>query len=262
MEDVPERAAVLQQLIVLTGPTLGSVVRVVAPVFVIGRAEQAHMRVEAEGVSRRHACLQRDEQGAMQVVDLDSCNGTYVNGKRVTVAPLRGGDRLRVGREIEFEFRIEHPNDKDTVELGMDRAERSVEANLATALHNLARMHLLSGEFDAALQPLQRARAHIASRPDVLPDELAAIDIDLAECQLGLNHVPQAHALAQAALEQPTRGGLECRLLCRVRFVVARCVYGQEQARARELALMARAVLEDTDVLAVRIDAWLETSRR
>jgi pSer/pThr/pTyr-binding forkhead associated (FHA) protein len=37
------------------------------------------------------------------IVDLDSTNGTRVNGSPVTSAPLRAGDRIRIG-EIEVVF--------------------------------------------------------------------------------------------------------------------------------------------------------------
>ena len=66
----------------------------------IGRAPNADFIVDATLVSRLHCRL---SAGAteLQVEDLESTNGTYVNGERVERAALKSGDRLGVG-EVEF----------------------------------------------------------------------------------------------------------------------------------------------------------------
>ena len=63
----------------------------------VGRATRADFIVDAALVSRLH-CRITAEAENLEVVDLSSTNGTYVNGKRVEHAKLRNGDRLRVGR--------------------------------------------------------------------------------------------------------------------------------------------------------------------
>ncbi len=63
----------------------------------IGRAPRADFIVDASLVSRLH-CRVSAGASALEVVDLDSTNGTYVNGLRVTRARLSDGDRLGVGR--------------------------------------------------------------------------------------------------------------------------------------------------------------------
>ena len=63
----------------------------------VGRAPRADFIVEAALVSRVHCRLTAgDEQ--LEVVDLSSTNGTFVNDTRVATAKLTKGDRLRVGR--------------------------------------------------------------------------------------------------------------------------------------------------------------------
>lgn len=63
----------------------------------VGRAPRADFIVDAALVSRLHCRLTaRDED--LEVVDLKSTNGTYVNDKRIQKAHLSRGDRLRVGR--------------------------------------------------------------------------------------------------------------------------------------------------------------------
>lgn len=63
----------------------------------IGRSASAELIVEAPLVSRLH-CQLTGRTDAIQVKDLGSTNGTFVNGKRVTTAELHEGDRLSIGR--------------------------------------------------------------------------------------------------------------------------------------------------------------------
>jgi pSer/pThr/pTyr-binding forkhead associated (FHA) protein len=64
----------------------------------IGRAPRADFIVEAGLVSRLHCRLTALPSGELEVQDLESTNGTFVNGHRVTRATLRQGDKLGVGR--------------------------------------------------------------------------------------------------------------------------------------------------------------------
>ena len=66
----------------------------------IGRSAGAEFIVEAAMVSRLH-CRLTAGATELEVVDLESTNGTFVNGERVTQASLKEGDRLGVGR-VEF----------------------------------------------------------------------------------------------------------------------------------------------------------------
>ena len=63
----------------------------------VGRAPRADFIVDAALVSRIH-CRLTATSNDLEVVDLSSTNGTYVNDKRVKKASLSAGDRLRVGR--------------------------------------------------------------------------------------------------------------------------------------------------------------------
>jgi len=63
----------------------------------VGRAPRADFIVDAALVSRLH-CRLTAGASELEVVDLDSTNGTFVNGTRTTRAVLKDGDRLGVGR--------------------------------------------------------------------------------------------------------------------------------------------------------------------
>jgi ABC transport system ATP-binding/permease protein len=63
----------------------------------IGRAPRADFILDVALVSRLH-CRLTAAADALEVVDLSSTNGTFVNDKAVQKATLAAGDRLRVGR--------------------------------------------------------------------------------------------------------------------------------------------------------------------
>jgi len=63
----------------------------------VGRATRADFIVDAALVSRLH-CRLTAGATELEVVDLDSTNGTFVNGTRTARAVLKNGDRLGVGR--------------------------------------------------------------------------------------------------------------------------------------------------------------------
>ena len=72
------------------------------PITHIGRGLVADVRLEDAQVSRRHAILAVRGDGA-RILDDRSFNGTFVNGRRVTVHYLTDGDVVRFGRAV-FRF--------------------------------------------------------------------------------------------------------------------------------------------------------------
>jgi pSer/pThr/pTyr-binding forkhead associated (FHA) protein len=64
----------------------------------IGRATGADFVLDAALVSRVHCRITALPTGELEVTDLDSTNGTFVNGARISTARLTAGDRLRLGR--------------------------------------------------------------------------------------------------------------------------------------------------------------------
>lgn len=72
------------------------------PITHIGRGLIADVRLEDSQVSRRHAILAIRGDGA-RLLDDRSFNGTFVNGRRITIQYLTDGDVLRFGRAV-FRF--------------------------------------------------------------------------------------------------------------------------------------------------------------
>jgi hypothetical protein len=64
-------------------------------IVVVGRLATCDTRLESSRVSRRHCCM--TPVGAeLEIKDLGSTNGTWINGRRVEVGRLRPGDVLSI----------------------------------------------------------------------------------------------------------------------------------------------------------------------
>jgi pSer/pThr/pTyr-binding forkhead associated (FHA) protein len=63
----------------------------------VGRAARADFILDVALVSRLHCRITAADEN-LEVVDLSSTNGTFVNDKRVAKAHVKTGDRLRIGR--------------------------------------------------------------------------------------------------------------------------------------------------------------------
>jgi pSer/pThr/pTyr-binding forkhead associated (FHA) protein len=99
------------------GPLAGRRVEV-ASALVLGR-EAADLVIDDPQVSRRHAGV-RPASGALEVEDLGSLNGTWVNGARIDgPTRLAPGDRVRVG---DTTFEVEGPAVPDAGGPGEGRA--------------------------------------------------------------------------------------------------------------------------------------------
>jgi hypothetical protein len=84
---------------VLEGIDKGRIFRELPTPVTIGREEGNILRLNDERVSRFHAKIQFDN-GEVILTDLESTNGTRVNGHVVQIRRLRAGDRVGVGRSL------------------------------------------------------------------------------------------------------------------------------------------------------------------
>ena len=89
----------------LTGRSAGQELKVPVSKFLIGRAEDCHLRPHSDLVSRHH-CVLLVEEGFCAVRDFGSKNGTLVNEERVVgQRELHNGDRIKIG-VLEFEIQL------------------------------------------------------------------------------------------------------------------------------------------------------------
>jgi DNA-binding CsgD family transcriptional regulator len=69
----------------------------VETVCIIGRGDDVHLQLSDIGISRRHAAL-HSVDAQLVIEDLRSCNGTYVNGQRISQPlALQCGDEIQIG---------------------------------------------------------------------------------------------------------------------------------------------------------------------
>ncbi len=92
------------RLTIKNGGFEGMTYEVSAEQTLIGRNPTTDITLLDEGISREHAIVIYDEESDdYSVEDLQSTNGTKVNGKRVRSSPLHDGDELQIGHTL-FEF--------------------------------------------------------------------------------------------------------------------------------------------------------------
>jgi pSer/pThr/pTyr-binding forkhead associated (FHA) protein len=84
---------------VLEGIDKGRIFRDLGTPVTLGREEGNALRLNDERVSRFHAKIQQDGDDII-LTDLESTNGTRVNGAVVQIRRLRIGDRVGVGRSV------------------------------------------------------------------------------------------------------------------------------------------------------------------
>ena len=91
----------MARLVYLNGEKMGQAVEV-KDGMVLGRQADCHLVLDDPKMSRHHARIIQ-EGGRYVVVDLNSSNGTFLNGVRIEKSTLSMGDRLRLG-STEFVF--------------------------------------------------------------------------------------------------------------------------------------------------------------
>lgn len=103
----------------------------------VGRsdAEEIRLRIPKDSVSRRHCELFRDEAGQVCIRDLESTNGTYVDGRQLkprVATPVSSGSVVKVGN-IAFivEYQVgpvgRSPHDSDTIPIDEATAAGELE---------------------------------------------------------------------------------------------------------------------------------------
>jgi two-component system, cell cycle response regulator len=88
----------------LGGLDVGSVVPFVGSVFVIGRDSKCNLILRDDGISRQHVEVKRTDDDFIIVRDLGSTNGTFIDGKKITEATLRDGEKVLLGRRTVLKF--------------------------------------------------------------------------------------------------------------------------------------------------------------
>lgn len=196
-----EASGQVRRLVVVHGPDgVGRTVVLDDTPRVLGRAGHAEgvLALADDELSRQHARFEGDE-----VVDLDSTNGTFVDGAPIRRAPLTNGTVVRAGGTLLLHEIIEaRPQDRyepPTAELlGPSPAMQRVRGEITrVARHGVS--VLIQGETGVGKERVAEA-IHLASgrRGPFIPVNCAALPADLVESEL-FGHVAGAFSGARAA---------------------------------------------------------------
>ncbi|MBL8822810.1 MAG: FHA domain-containing protein [Planctomycetia bacterium] len=98
---------------VIDGVDKGLQFKDLATPITVGREEGNSVRLNDERISRFHAKIQFD-QGDMILTDLESTNGTRVNGQLIHVHRLRVGDCVHLGRSVLLFGSLEEIAERET----------------------------------------------------------------------------------------------------------------------------------------------------
>jgi EAL domain-containing protein (putative c-di-GMP-specific phosphodiesterase class I) len=167
--------------------------------FSIGRDDAADLCIDSRRVSRRHAVI-NCEGGVYSIDDLDSTNGTFVNGERISDAKLQSGDVLVFG-DAEFTFNA-------------PQAERA--SCMVTQLMDPASWREPEGAADDTIYLVRRMHAMLMNRclrvrfePIVRFDSAGLFGHEMID---GLSAAPSHRAAEQRRLMQ-----IDCQLTARLR---------------------------------------------
>ena len=94
------------RLLVIAGPAKDSIIALAEGESTVGRDPMNAVALADASVSRKHCLLRREEDGRFQIKDLDSRNGTLVNGLTIKEEWLRHGDEIATGDSV-FLFLVE-----------------------------------------------------------------------------------------------------------------------------------------------------------
>jgi diguanylate cyclase (GGDEF)-like protein len=149
-------------LVVLSGPQTSDVCEIPeAGELVVGRDDDAPFRLVDAGISRRHARVFRTGSN-VNIEDLGSRNGVFVNGHRVERSLLTSGDVIQIGVGTTVQFNLGTPAD-------LEHRRRLAEAAQRDALPGIPNRR----SFDEALAGVvSGARRHGS------PVSLLVIDVD------------------------------------------------------------------------------------
>ncbi len=217
-------------LIVLQGSNVGEMYKIDGSELFIGRSVGVNIRLNDEGISRRHARI-INEGGQLFIEDLMSANGTLVNGEAVRRQPLQDGDKILLGSTTILKFTY-HDNLEESFQQKM--YEAALRDGLTKAFNKKYFLDRIETEFSFA----QRHQSSLS---------LVMFDIDFfKKVNDGFGHLAGDAALVGVSQVSHTMlrnedvfaryGGEEFGIICR----------GTPAANAAILADRLRAAVEAT----------------
>ena len=152
--------------------------------FRFGRDSDNDLQLHDSEVSRFHAELQPDGNG-FKVVDLESSNGTFVNGERSTSVRLSSGDRIQLGKtHIVFKVRGSETGNDYSAEIHFDD-NTAVESQILDSVVSsfggglpLADAGVLTGDNSQSKMEADTLRSHLQVMYQTTVAVSQTLDID------------------------------------------------------------------------------------
>jgi pSer/pThr/pTyr-binding forkhead associated (FHA) protein len=123
----------MAKLVVLTESLKGLAHELKVERTTIGRVEDNTFQIAESSVSSHH-CEILLKGNDVVVKDLNSTNGTFINGERVTEAPLRAGQTLRLG-QVELKLEGPAPTSKKQLDATMVIPQGVKRDEIGTGVH-------------------------------------------------------------------------------------------------------------------------------
>ncbi len=163
-----------QYLMVFHGETSTSFALPSSGSVLIGRSDEAHLRIDDHGVSRRHATLTMD-QGEARLADLGSHNGVWINDERIAASRLLlSGDSVTIGgATLVYHASISAPRQRRALDFPQLRTRLSEEVERAARFsHELTILVLapcaLPPRDDSERRSLETSVTRLMRRGDIL----------------------------------------------------------------------------------------------
>jgi two-component system, cell cycle response regulator len=152
--EAPNKGRQRELMVRLDSANAGEVWTLNREEFSIGRHPDNQICIDDQGLSRQHVRIRR-AGGAVLVEDLNSSNGTFVNGERITSRRLQNGDTVQLGPRICFRFTIAGEHEERVL-------KQLYESSVRDALTQAYNRHYFAGQLGAELSYALRHGADLS----------------------------------------------------------------------------------------------------
>ena len=136
-------------LIIVDGDNVGKIYPLDKKTITIGRSDEFDIQLADSSCSREQAIIEFNDNNKPVLKDLDSTNGTFVNGAKITEINIEDGDKILLGFSSVFMFAIQ---DSLEAKFHTNLYESSINDHLTGAFNQKYLFDALSKAFSYSLR--------------------------------------------------------------------------------------------------------------
>ena len=136
-------------LIIVDGDNVGKIYPLDKKTITIGRSDEFDIQLADSSCSREQAIIEFNDNNKPVLKDLDSTNGTYVNGAKITKINIEDGDKILLGFSSVFMFAVQ---DSLEAKFQMNLYESSIKDSLTGAFNQKYFLDTLSKAFSYSIR--------------------------------------------------------------------------------------------------------------